>query len=69
MPAKQISLGPAQRRKVFCAQVAFAGHQEIVELRGLQHGSRQHGMDLAPVVHLVVEQVGPEVQGSGVPVG
>src|SRR5579872_808512 len=50
-------LGPAQFRELGGAQRRFANREKFVELRRLDTGAAQHGVSLAAVMNVVLEQM------------
>src|SRR5450755_542414 len=55
--AEQRCLGPAQGTHFGLAQVRLARHEELIELGRLHMGAGKHGMDLAAVMHLMIDQM------------
>src|SRR2546423_6748783 len=54
------SLGPSKLFELSCAQRGFGGREELVELRRPDPRIAEHGMRLATVMDLVLEEVQQE---------
>ena len=56
--------GPPQFGKILGPQVRLTGAEKLVQLRWLDRGAAEHGVNLAAMMDLVLKQMGQQAQAT-----